>query len=263
MDPTNPYAAPSVDSYFELESRRPSTFPEIVASGTKLYISRFPALLVLTAVIWIPGELVQSYIEYFILDPEDLLAQFRLTIFVESIVGILAVASVIHLGIKTLEGERCPWWAALGRGLAAWPRLLLTRIVAGFLLMLSALVLLIPYFYFAPRFSLCDVVSVVERKAGPSAVGRSMKLTEGNYLLYFGLCAVTFIPVLIVGIGVGVPLVVFPEIDHWLVSAGLTWLADLFMPWMTLVFVSAYFGAAEERPFEADQERSSKVIVRI
>lgn len=263
MDPTNPYAAPAVDAYFELESRRPKTFPEIIAAGTKLYISRFPAVLAITAVVWIPGELLHSYIEYFVLDPEDVLAQFRLTIFIEGIVGILAVASVIHLGAKTLEGEQCPWWTALGRGVAAWPRLFVTRIVSGFLLTLSALLLLVPYFYFAPRFSLCDTVSVVERKAGPSAVGRSMKLTEGSYLLYLGLCVVTVIPVLIAGIGVGVPLLIFPEIDHWLISAGLTWLADLFMPWMTLVFVSAYFGATEPFPPEADQEQSSKVVVRV
>lgn len=263
MDPTNPYAAPTVDAYFELESKRPKTFREIIAGGTNLYVSRFPAVLAITAVIWIPGELLHSYIVYFVSDPEDVPGYFRLTMLMEGLFGILAVASVIHLGSRTLEGERLAWWTAVGRGVASWPRLFATRIVSGILLTLSALFLLIPYLYFAPRFSLSDTACVIEGKAGPSAIGRSMKMTQGNYLLYLGLCVITFIPTLMVNTTIGLPLRLFPEIDHWLLSAGLTWLYDLFVPWMTLVFVTAYWAAEDLHSPDAEAKPSSKVRLRL
>jgi hypothetical protein len=198
----------------------------------------------------------QSYVEYFVFDPENVRATFRLAMLMEGLVGIIAVASVILVGAAAMKGEEIAWWRALGQGLAAWPRLFATRLVAGFLLSLSALCFVIPYLYFAPRFSLSDTATVLEGKAGPSAIRRSMRLTQQNYLVYLGLCALTIIPVIVVGIVVQLPLVLFPEINDWLLSASLTWLADLFTPWMTLVFVAAYFAVPGDSP---DEERLEEV----
>lgn len=246
MESINPYAAPVADAYRKPEPLRPRTFAEIVMAGTVLYTSRFSAVLAITAIVWIPGELIHSYIEYFMLDPEDVQGAFRLAMFMDALVGIIAVAGVTVLGAQEMRGEPVAWWSALGQGIIAWPRMFATQLVGGMVLGLAALCLVAPYFYFAPRFSLMETVTVLEGRAGPSAIRRSMDLTGHSYLLYLALCAITIIPVFVVGILVVVPMIVFPEIDHWLLSAALMWLSDLFTPWMTLVFVAAYFSALDQ-----------------
>ena len=262
MESINPYAASFAAAYREPKPLRPRTFAEIVKTGTVLYTSRFPAVLAITAIVWIPGELVHSYIEYFLLDPEDVRGAFRLAMIMEALVGIIAVAGVTILGAREIRGEPIAWWSALGQGIIAWPRLFATRLVSGIALGLAALCLVVPYFYFAPRLSLMEADTVLEGRAGPSAMRRSMELTRHSYLLYLALCAITIIPVLFVGILVVVPLIVFPEIDHWLLAAALTWLSDLFTPWMTLVFVAAYFSALDDESrdvMEQQQEATTSV----
>lgn len=261
MESINPYAAPVADAYREPEPLRPRTFAEIFMTGTVLYTSRFPAVLAITAMVWIPGELLSSYIEYFMLDPEDFRGAFRLAMIMEALIGIIPVASVIVLGANAIRGKQIAWWSALGHGLIAWPRMFATRLVGGIALGLAALCLIVPYFYFAPRFSLMDAITVLEEKAGPSAIRRSMELTKHSYLLYLALCASTIIPVFVIGILVQTPLIVLPEIDHWLLAAGLTWLSDLFTPWMTLVFVAGYFSALDQASLDTKEQKPEAISI--
>jgi hypothetical protein len=86
---------------------------------------------------------------------------------------------------------------------------------------------------------------VLEKKVGPSAINRSMELTRPSYWRYFLLCGVTLALHVVIMIVTQVPREVLPQIDCWLVSAALTWLMDLYTPWMTLVFVAAYVAASQ------------------
>jgi hypothetical protein len=147
-----------------------------------------------------------------------------------------------------LRGERRGWLTGLGDGIHAWPRLFGTRFVAGVALLLAALLLVLPAIYLTARFSLAETVSVVESKVGPKALGRSMQLTRGKFLIYLALCAATAIPALLLGSMIHMPLAMLPQLDHWLLSAALTCVLDLIWTWVTVVFVAAYAHAcAQER----------------
>jgi hypothetical protein len=250
MEPVNPYAAPrEAGAEVPVETpEQPLSLMAALNTGTSLYLRRFPTWAAITLVVWVPLELFVSYQEYFVLDPDDVLGALRWSIFSEALVGIIAVGGTISVGEAALRGEQRGWLDGLGDGLRGWPRIFSSRLVGGLMLLIAALLFLLPALYLGARYSLSDTAAIIERKAGMNAVSRSMTLTRGRFLTFFGLCAITIVPILVAGGLIFIPLEFFPQIDHWLLSAALSSLIDLLGPWMTLVFVAAYVQSrAEER----------------
>jgi hypothetical protein len=250
MEPVNPYASPIAAS-----SEPAATAPELPFSlmaalntGTALYLRRFPTWAAMTLAIWLPLELVVSYQEYFVLDPDDIVGMLRWSVFSEALVGIIAVGGTISVGEAALRGEHRGWLSGLGDGLRGWPRIFSSRFVGGIAILIAAIFFLLPALYLGARFSLSDCAAILERRAGTGALGRSLELTSGRFLIFFGLCTITIVPIMLAGFVVFLPLQFFPEYDHWLVSTALACVVDLLEPWMTLVFVAAYVQCrAEER----------------
>ncbi|MDX1947466.1 MAG: hypothetical protein SFU86_18845 [Pirellulaceae bacterium] len=235
----NPYAAPSVESAVLAAGPPPATFFQVLAAGTGLFVRRLPAVAAIMLVVWGPLELGQSYLETYVLDPDDVGTSFRLSMLLDALFGIIAVGAIVNLGLAESRGEPLAWWTCLGRGVAAWPRLFATRFVSGILLLLAALLLILPALYLAVRFSLGDTIAVAEGKAGMPALTRSLELTKGKFFWFTGLASVTVGSVLVFSVVTELPLIFFPDIHHWLLDAALTWLIDLFSAWMTLVYVAA------------------------
>ncbi len=249
-DPENPYAAPLVPADdLQLDAAdKPFTLLGILNTGTSLYLRLFPTLAAVTLAVWGPLELYVSYQEYFVLAPDDIGGAIRLSILGEMFIGIISTGAAISVSEAALRGERRGWLTGLGDGLHAWPRLFGTRFVAGIVLVLAFLLLVLPAIYLTARFSLAETISVVEHKVGPKALGRSMQLTRGRFFNYLVLCAVTAIPLLLLGSVIHMPLALLPQLDHWLLSAALTCVLDLIWTWVTVVFVAAYAHAiAQER----------------
>ncbi|MEX0611332.1 MAG: hypothetical protein WD229_04355 [Pirellulales bacterium] len=250
MENVNPYASPlAAGGEAVAAAEQPLTLLGAFRAGTSLYLRRLPTIVALTLSIWVPAELFVSYQEYFVLDPDDVLGVFRWTALTEAVVGIIATGGIISVGEADLRGEHRGWLAGLVDGLRAWPRLFATRLLGGLVLICAAVFLLLPAIYLGVRYSLSDTAAVVERRAGMGALNRSMELTRGRFLVFFGLLVVTLVPLLIAGGVIFLPLLLFPEIDHWLVSAALTCVTDLLYSWMTLVFVAAYVQCRAEEPY--------------
>lgn len=221
MEPINPYAAPSAESAAMTIAAPPITFGQVLATGTTVFFRRFPAFAAIMLVVWGPVELLQSYLDYYVLDPEDIGASFRLATTLDALFGIIATGAVVQLGVKEMRGEHCPWWSALVLGLRAWPRLFATRLVSGILLLIAALLLILPALYFAVRFSLAETAAVVENRAGTGATNRSMELTRGKFWWYLALAFATVGPQLLFGIAAQMPVIFVPGFDYWVISAGL------------------------------------------
>jgi hypothetical protein len=254
MDPLNPYAAPAAPpGEVGLEPLdQPLTLLGALNVGTSLYFRLFPTLAAISLSVWAPVEFFLTYQEYFVVDPDNALSVFRMAMLADATVGVLATGACISVAAAALRGERRGWLAGLGDGFRNWPRLFGTRLVVGIVLLLAALALIVPALYLAVRYALAESIAVIESQGGTKAIGRSMELTRGRFLVFLGLCAATIVPLLVVGAVVQLPLAMFPAIDHWLLSAALTCLIDLAEPWATLVFVAAYLlCVAEERRGQA------------
>ena len=253
MDPVNPYAAPreAGGEAPPLAAEQPLSLMGALNVGTSLYLRRFGTWAAITLAIWVPVELFVSYQEYFVLEPDDVAGFLRWSLLAEAFFGIIAVGGTISVGEAALRGEHRGWLAGLGDGLRGWPRIFSSRLIVGIAIVISAFLFLLPALYLAARVSLSDSAAIIERRSGTGAMGRSMELTRGRFLIFFGLCAITIAPMPVAGFLVFLPLDYFPQYDHWLLSTALACLIDLLEPWMTLVFVAAYVQCrAEERRAE-------------
>ncbi len=177
----------------------------------------------------------------------------------DALLGIIAIGGIVSVAEADLRGEQRGWLAGLADGVRAWPRVFATRLVGGLLLILAAIFFVLPAIYLGVRYSLSDAAAIVERRAGTTAINRSMALTRDRFFVFLGMWMVTMAPLLLVSGVIFLPLAFFPEIDNWLVSAALTCVVDLVEVWMTLVFVAAYVQCRfEERQAEVPQEASSE-----
>jgi hypothetical protein len=256
MDNVNPYAAPRMEMPAEHAPVVPATLFGALATGTSLFLSRFPTFAAITLAVWGPLELFQSYCNYFIFDAEDLGASFRLSLILEWLFGIIVAGGVTAIGAAQLEGERLSWWTGVVRGLGAWPRLFGTRFIAGIILALAALLLVLPALYLGVRFAVAEPVAIVERRVGMAAIKRSLALTHGAFFRYLGICLCTIGPFLVLNVATGIPGTLVPELNHWLFDAALMSVLDLAITWTTLVILAAYMGSviAEQRANEDAEE---------
>lgn len=240
MEPVNPYAAPQVGESIEQARQPPITFLDVLRTGVDLYVGNLQNVVIVICIVWMPLELFQAYMDYFVLDPDDFRGSFRLSQFLENVFGIIATGGVIAIGAAAINGQRLGWWAALQKGFEAWPRMIWTRIVTGFCLVLALLCFVLPGLYLFLRLALTEPVVVVERLSGMGALKKSAALTQRAVLRMLGLVLVLLGTVFAVGVAVALPTVLLPEFDHWLLSAATSLLIDVFTGWATLTFVAAY-----------------------
>src|SRR5690606_37715776 len=83
-------------------------------------------------------------------------------------------------------------------------------------------------------------------RAGMNALNRSMSMTHGRFFTFLGLGLLTLLPGVVVSFVLFLPLGLFPQLDHWLISAALTCVVELVDAWMTLVVIAAYVQCREQ-----------------
>src|SRR5262245_33175213 len=187
MNETNPYASPIEAESQLAPAAPPIRFREILNSGLRLYATNFLTIVAITLIVWTPLELFQSYMDYFVFDPEDVRSTFRLQRGLQGFFGIIVTAAVIAVCDATARGERLSVYEALEAGLSAWPRMFWARLVTGLLLLVAFLALIIPGIYAAFRLVLIEPVAVIEHKTGGDCIKRAYHLSQGRFWLFLGL----------------------------------------------------------------------------
>ncbi len=246
MQSTNPYASPVATEGFTHPPERTGSFRRILNVGLQLYFTNLLPIAIVTLIVWTPLELFAAYMEYFVFDPEDIGAMFRLQQALDSFFGIIAMGAVIALHDASIRGEQLSAWEALGEGFAAWPRLFWSRLIRGFLLVFAFLALIIPGLYYWARLALVEQAAVIEHKSGFDCIKRSHHLTAGRFWLLFGLMALVYVAVAVLSLILFFPLGFFPEIDHWLLFAAISLFLDIFMQIPTSLLTAAYFDSLHD-----------------
>ena len=222
----------------------PTTVGEILLAGLSLYGANAAAVIGVTVAIWLPIELLQSYYEYFVADASDVGRSFGMTIWIENLLGVIPIASVVAIGNAAMNGERPSIWFGLRSGLEAWPRMVGTRIIVGLITILGLVVFVVPGIYFAVRTTLAEQAAVIERMNPMASTQRSFQLTQGTFWRYFFLDAICVGFMFFVGALTQIPAVIFPEYNHWVLSAILALIVDAVSAWPVLVLVAAYWASA-------------------
>jgi len=212
----------------------------ILKHAWNMYRTNFGVIAAVILAICLPIDLLSSYMDYFVFDPDDLRKSFKFSRFLENFIGIIATAAIISIGYKANLGERSSFRSAMSTGLSSWGRMWWTRCLTGLALLLGLLLLIIPGLYLFVRLALIEPVAVCERVSGSTAMRRSFELTKGRFwqLVLLGLVFGVILVILIACIVI--PAIFIPALDHWLVDAATSLVADFIGAYGTLCLYSAY-----------------------
>jgi len=220
------------------------------SNAWSIYRARFGLIAAVVATIWIPCELIDSYLTYFVIDPENLRAQIRLSQFLDNFIGIIATAGVTCIALNAGSERKTSYGEALGTGFKSWGRMWITRFLFGVAVIVGLLLLIIPGIFLAVRLGLGEAVVIAEGKSGPAALRRSYELTRGRFwplLGIIGLIILICLPLLLL---TSLPAAFIPQLDHWLINAGTMLAVDIIVAFFTIVFLCSYRILAEPNDSE-------------
>lgn len=223
----------------------------ILKHAWDLYRKHFGVVAAVVVVIWLPLDLLSSYMDYFVFDPDDIRRSFKFSQFLDNFVGIIATAGVISIGYTSYLGQYPSFGGAMSIGAGSWGRMWWTRFLTALALILGLLLLVIPGIYLLVRLALVEPIAVCERVSGSAAMRRSFELTKGRFWQVF-LLGLVFGGVMIAALAcVVLPIIFIPALDHWLVDATTSLIADLVGAFGTLCVLSAYVAfSANQNPAE-------------
>lgn len=114
----------------------------------------------------------------------------------------LTSAVIVRMGSDVYLGETPDVAATVRSVLPTVPAIVGATFVTGFLLFLSALLLLFPFFYVLPMLFATVPIIVLERRGVMAAVSRSAKLSDGIKLHILGTLALVYGIFFILSIGI-------------------------------------------------------------
>lgn len=218
----------------------------ILRQAWQVYRTHFGVIAAAVVMIWLPLELLISYLDCFVFGPDEFRKSFKLSQFLHNFVGIIATAAVIAIGYSVCVGEPPTLGGALGIGVRSWGRLWWTRLLTGLSLLIGFICLVVPGVYLLVRLALVEPIAVCEQISGPAAMRRSFALTRGRFWLVFRL-GLAFGALGIAAIAcVFLPVVFIPALDHWLIDAAVSLVADIVTAFGTLCLLCTYCSFSAE-----------------
>jgi len=189
--------------------------------------------LLVVCVHW-PLDVLESFITYTWVDPEDLRATFRVSRTIDQFARVIPDAAMFFVIGRALDREAVGLGSSLAEGVRAYGRMWLTRFLA-YLSILSLLLLVIPGVYMLTRWAFSEASVVGEGKAGSSAFGRSWELTSGRFWSVFGAVlagGAVYVAISLLFVVAGTLI-----LDEWWMDALTTMLCSLLRPlWMAYLF---------------------------
>lgn len=218
----------------------------LLKQGWQLYRQHFGIIAAVVVAVWLPLELLSSYMDQFVFGADDFRKSFKFVQFLESFFGIIATAGVISIGYSSLQGRKPSFGSALRSGASAWGRMWWTRLLSGLAIIVGFLLLVIPGVYLLVRLALVEPIAVCERVSGSTAMRRSFDLTKGRFWQVFrlGLALIGFLIAMLAV--VVLPTVLIPALDHWIVDAASQLIGDVLASFCTLCLLSAHSAFTNE-----------------
>jgi hypothetical protein len=246
MDNINPYESPQFGELVDQHHPRalPVTLADTLRLATSLYLAYLMPIAAITLLFWLPMELIESYLNYFVFDSGDTWKSFELSMLFQLVIGLIPDAAIMAICLAGLKGQSPKVLAALEDGFAAWPRMFATRLAVVASVLLALVLFVIPGIYVGVRTMLAEPVALAESHGGMRAPSRSFELTKGRFWRMF----VLFCIVIGYSFGLGaVSQIPFFFFDHWLLFAAVNVIVDLLAAWVIAVDFTAYWSLANQR----------------
>jgi hypothetical protein len=218
----------------------------ILANAWRVYREQFRVIAALVVVVWLPCELLSSYLDAFVFDPDDFRRSFKFAQLLDNFPGIIAAAGVTFIALTARSGESSTFGSAIGAGLNAWWRTWWTRFLSTLAIVLGFLLLILPGIYLLTRLCFVQSVAVVERVSGGEAIRRSFELTHDRFWQTFRLGVILFLLLIVPGAVVILPTVFIPALDHWLIDAASQLAGDIIGSFSSVALYCGYEAYSDE-----------------
>ena len=252
----NPYAPPAAE--IVSPAGDPLRTGAILSRAWLIFRERFVVIAVTVMLVWVPCELLSSYMDAFVFGEDDLRKSFKFSQFLDNIFGIIATAGVIHVALHQSTGTPSSIGQAFAAGISNWPRMWWTRFLTNIVLILSMLLVVVPFFYLYPRLALADSVVVSEGLSGNAAMKRSQDLVRGRYWqvtgILFLLLVIFCIPLaLLIGLSA---FSITP--DHWIADAATGVVLDITSGFVTVCLFCMYEAFSQQE--ESSSGKGSQTV---
>lgn len=128
---------------------------------------------------------------------------------VSYIIASLGTAIVVNLYIAGVRRQKVGFSAAFTKGLQLWLKMFLLGLIVVLSLVLSAVLLLIPLFFVAPRLALANYFLVDSNMGVVEAYKASWHATKGNVGKIYGIFGATLAMALLALTIIGIPFAIY------------------------------------------------------
>ncbi len=162
------------------------------------------SLIILT--IWLPGNIIINYLDYYVFYGEDFVGLMRVSMWIEGIFGPIYIGALIYALSRLKQYQMVTYTEAITAGFRNWGRLWWAQFIAGLFIALGFIALIVPGIFLTIRYALIDSVVILEGANTSESRKRSSNLTAGKMWQIFGAYVLFFLVFFIFSFLVYIPV---------------------------------------------------------
>lgn len=159
-------------------------------------------------------DLFTSYLDQYLIDPDDFVTSMRVQQLAEFFLGTLASCAITAVVIETLAGRQASWRSAFSTAFQRYWCIWTTRLCVGVISVIGLLLFIAPGVYFMVRSIYAESAAVAEGVHGPTAIRISFQLTENRFGETFAVCAIIvccYVASFLVYLAIMIPVALFVD----------------------------------------------------
>jgi hypothetical protein len=211
--------------------------PSVLRETGRLLLAHLDLFTRITLTVWLPATVLANYLDFFTAGRGAAARGIGVILVVEIVCGPLVAAATISALADITRGLRVGYWDAMRKGLSAWPRLFVVRLVTGLMVAGGFLLLVLPGLILLLRYAVVDSVAVLEDAGPGQARRRSAELTATQRREIFLTGATLVVVVWTSSLAASAVLQVVPPLNHFVVRV----LLDCVFAVVQSVFTIALF----------------------
>lgn len=177
-----------------------------------LFISNITLFSLIILTIWLPGNIIINYLDYYVFYEEDFIGLMRIISLIEGLFGPIYIGALIYALSKLKQYQMVTYTEAITVGFRNWGRLWWAQFVAGIFISLGFIALIVPGILLAIRYALIESVVILEGADASESRKRSSEITAGKGWQIFGAYALFFLVFFIFSYMVYIPVGVMMEL---------------------------------------------------
>lgn len=227
----------------------------------RLFVLAFPAMFLVDMMVWLPGSLLSSYMDYQVFGEDDIVKSIQFSSKLRLWIGIIAEAGCLHALGEVWRGRRPVLLETVGAGFRFWPRVWLVNFLWGLASVAGLLLLIVPGIIFYVRYTFAMCYAVDDNRKATDALGASFRLSKGAFWRITGTILLTGIVTMLPLCCIGVAQAFLPETwDTWQLNGVLTYIGEIPLLFVTVVIYVLWQALRQKQEDESISRKASSPV---